>query len=181
MTTPTAEQIDGATQAIKNLLIYTGNGKTPSFAMTCAATNGLFDVILPAIASLQTENTRLKAEVERKDEIGWLVEWRTKTDTVWWGRSNDPEMAGFGWTKDSNAALRFARKVDAEMYIEETGWTDGIEATEHSWPALAPLPEPLAAPEPQVCEACGGDGWVPPYNAIVKEKCPTCNGTGVQP
>lgn len=63
-------------------------------------------------------------------ESGWLVE-NDNGGPCWWGRTPDGEDA-FGWTKDSLMALRFARKEDAEAYIEEIGWND-VVATEHQW------------------------------------------------
>lgn len=80
------------------------------------------------------------------DETGWLVE-RDMGGPHWWGR-HTPTLEdddAFGWTNDSLRAIRFARKEDAEMYIEEVGWND-VVATEHMWceaPTLS-TPEQLA-------------------------------------
>jgi hypothetical protein len=68
-------------------------------------------------------------------ERGWLIErWNGRTGefgALWWGLGLDNED-GFGWTPDSLQALRFARKCDAQAYINETGWTDA-KPTEHVW------------------------------------------------
>lgn len=62
-------------------------------------------------------------------ETGWLIELRGNVPS-WWMLTND-DFVGI-WTTDSIAALRFARKQDADAYIEETGWTEAF-ATEHEW------------------------------------------------
>jgi hypothetical protein len=49
------------------------------------------------------------------------------------------------WTVDSRKALRFARKQDAETYIDGVGWTEAF-ASEHEWEALAPPPRPPPLP-----------------------------------
>lgn len=67
---------------------------------------------------------------QQQDETAWLAE-HQNNGPCWWGRTPDGEDA-FGWTKDPLAALRFARKEDAEAYIEETGWND-VSAVEHIW------------------------------------------------
>lgn len=66
-------------------------------------------------------------------EVGWLVELQTRTEVSWWGRTDDPDAGGvLGWTKNDKDALRFARKADAELLIEDHGWTE-VRATEHMW------------------------------------------------
>ena len=64
-------------------------------------------------------------------ETAWLIELRNDRP-VWWTLALDEEP---GWVTDPDKALRFARKVDADCYIEDEGWTDAF-AIEHSWPAL---------------------------------------------
>lgn len=66
-------------------------------------------------------------------ETGWLVE-RKMGVPHWWGRHTPTleDEDAFGWTDDSLRAIRFARKEDAEAYIEEVGWNDVI-ASEHMW------------------------------------------------
>jgi hypothetical protein len=66
------------------------------------------------------------------DDVAWLIELRGSRPT-WWSLHSDEEP---GWLPDANKALRFARKEDAEAYIEDMGWTDAF-ASEHMW--CAPL------------------------------------------
>jgi hypothetical protein len=66
-------------------------------------------------------------------ETGWLCEMPLSTGPEWWSIT-DTEGEGGYFTKDSTKALRFARKEDAEAYIEDAGWTE-IVATEHEWVA----------------------------------------------
>jgi hypothetical protein len=73
-------------------------------------------------------------------ERGWLIELATMSGPEWWSLS-DPN----NWTKDSRAALRFARKEDAELYAAEIGWTETF-ASEHIWCDPAPAKEPPIAP-----------------------------------
>jgi hypothetical protein len=68
------------------------------------------------------------------DETGWLCEMSELGQILYWEidpRSDD----GGGWTPDANKAIRFARKVDAENFIADIGWTDAT-AVEHMWCAL---------------------------------------------
>jgi hypothetical protein len=65
------------------------------------------------------------------DETGWLVELKG-SEPMWWSLDPADEPA---WTKDANKALRFARKVDADTFILDAGWTEAF-ASEHMWPAL---------------------------------------------
>ena len=77
-----------------------------------------------------------------QSETGWLIELRGQRPS-WWALIPDGED-GHSWTTDSLQALRFARRVDAEAYIEETGWTEAF-ASEHQWsdpPPSASLPQP---------------------------------------
>lgn len=69
------------------------------------------------------------------DEIGWLIELKAQRPT-WWCLGWDEEP---GWSTDASKALRFARRVDAEAYIEDIGWTDAF-ASEHIWTAPEPCP-----------------------------------------
>jgi hypothetical protein len=66
------------------------------------------------------------------DETGWLVEWPGTQDQPvrWWHLKN-------GWTIDASRATRFARKQDADDYIQNCG-PGGLPmkwaiATEHMW------------------------------------------------
>lgn len=60
-------------------------------------------------------------------ETAWLVEWPgdRHQPVRWWHPKH-------GWTIDAGAAIRFARKVDADAYIAGSSmkWA---KATEHSW------------------------------------------------
>jgi hypothetical protein len=69
-------------------------------------------------------------------ETGWLIE--LKGGTPSWFQLGD----GDNWTSDSLKALRFARKQDADAYIEDIGWTEAF-ASEHEWSdRRAALPSP---------------------------------------
>ena len=70
----------------------------------------------------------VKVALRRTEETGWLVELRGNRPT-WWALGPDEEP---GWTTDSTHALRFARKIDAEAYIEDAEWTEAF-ASEHMW------------------------------------------------
>jgi hypothetical protein len=67
-------------------------------------------------------------------ETGWLLEQPAAHGhgPLWFYLGKDDGEDGTGWTSDSIAALRFARKQDAESYIADIGWTE-IVATEHEW------------------------------------------------
>lgn len=65
------------------------------------------------------------------DETGWLIELRGN-EPKWWSLDYNPEP---DWIKDANRALRFARKDDADAYINDIGWTEAF-ASEHIWPYI---------------------------------------------
>ncbi len=68
-------------------------------------------------------------KVAASRETGWLVEMIIDHEPWWWaiGLPNEEN-----WTKDSNRALRFGRKEDAQSFIDDMGWTE-VLATEHEW------------------------------------------------
>jgi len=74
---------------------------------------------------------RLLAKIPR-GESGWLIETMHIDSTPHWFALDASLEDGNEWTKDSYKALRFSRKVDAEAYIADIGWTT-IIATEHQW------------------------------------------------
>jgi hypothetical protein len=66
-----------------------------------------------------------------EDETAWLIEMAGKN-----GVPNYFQLAfDEDWTPDANKALRFARRKDADAYINHIGWTSPY-AVEHMWPAL---------------------------------------------
>lgn len=65
-----------------------------------------------------------------RQETAWLVELKGSRPE-WAMVSTDWDD---DWTTDSLKALRFARRADAEAYIEHYGWTEAF-ASEHMWTA----------------------------------------------
>lgn len=88
------------------------------------------DNLTAALRALATPTAANASEGDGR-ETGWLIELRGQRPT--WFQLAD----GDNWTDDSTKALRFARKADAESYIEEIGWTEAF-ASEHEW--LDPRP-----------------------------------------
>lgn len=84
-------------------------------------------VALFAMMDLQAE---LIGASSNGDETAWLIEFsqRVSVQPCWYGKTED----GLGQTTDPNAALRFARAEDAQMVIEDFGWTDA-RPSEHMW------------------------------------------------
>lgn len=96
----------------------------------------------PSIAAWNARAAAPVASAGSDGETGWLIEsWNSKTGefgATWWSLDDSLEDAQ-GWTKDSTIALRFARKADAQAYIDNTAWTEA-KPTEHRWhEALAAL------------------------------------------
>lgn len=60
------------------------------------------------------------------DEIAWLVE---AQGPIYLGPQKDGIL---GWTDDHQCAIRFARELDAQRYIDLEGLT-GANAVEHMW------------------------------------------------
>lgn len=63
----------------------------------------------------------------RVSDTGWLIECKPSVSrTPQWFHLEEE------WVTDASKALRFARKQDAEAFIEHTGWTETF-ASEHMW------------------------------------------------
>jgi Lar family restriction alleviation protein len=86
-----------------------------------------------------------KQKERETDEKGWLAELRSgvldQGGPSWWEINPQIEDGGW-WTKDASKALRFARKIDAENFIADIGWTD-VSAVEHMWPDV-PIHDPIS-------------------------------------
>lgn len=63
------------------------------------------------------------------EERGWLIE--LKGNVPSWAIVN-PHDYDEHWTTDSTKALRFARKTDAQAYIDHIGWSEAFPS-EHIW------------------------------------------------
>jgi len=72
-----------------------------------------------------------------KDETGWLIELRGLTPK-WYGRVEGDDSL-LGWTTDSLSALRFSRREDAQVVIDDIGWTRAFPS-EHMWCSQPPRP-----------------------------------------
>ncbi len=90
------------------------------------------DILADVSSRFKAEMDRIMAE-QGTIETGWLCEWLHATGPEWWSLT-DTEGDGGYFTNDSLKALRFARKEDAQAYIEDAGWTE-IVPTEHQWGA----------------------------------------------
>lgn len=124
------------------------------------------------IAYLKAEVARLNALLAaapqpaqpsaQGEAVAWLVEWKAHGHgPQWWGFNHTPGKNAT-WCSDSNNAIRFARKEDAErmrLHIIAvaglTGMHDyerSVSVTEHMWPDAASAPAapaqavPLAEP-----------------------------------
>lgn len=66
-----------------------------------------------------------------REETAWLIEFKPSVSVqpTWYGMSDEGVL---GMTTDNLKALRFARKQDAEMVIQDIGWTEAF-ASEHMW------------------------------------------------
>lgn len=85
-------------------------------------------------------NTRPGDGGKLADEIGWLIE---HEDEPKWLTLKPGEAAyEVCWSKESTAALRFARRVDAEDYAATFLDEGPVRITEHMWPALRSQPTP---------------------------------------
>ena len=85
----------------------------------------LAEALMPFLAALRpspSSDERVKVR-----EVGWLIEINEQAGPTYFQLVVDDQ-----WTRDSLAALRFARKQDAEAYINDIGWTRAV-AVEHMW------------------------------------------------
>lgn len=83
-----------------------------------------------AEAYLQQALRRLHSAVENMssatDGVAWLIE---LPGPAYYGKT---EEDGLSITHDHNAAVRFARREDAEATLNDIGWNDA-KAVEHMW------------------------------------------------
>jgi hypothetical protein len=70
------------------------------------------------------------AAVSANVETGWLIERALGGAPIYYGK--DDEVDALGWTKDHARAIRYARREDAQMQIEDIGWTEA-RPVEHQW------------------------------------------------
>lgn len=63
-----------------------------------------------------------------KDETAWLIEVMGDNETPTYHQLVHDD----DWTFDANKALRFARREDAQAYIDHIGWTVP-KPVEHMW------------------------------------------------
>lgn len=65
------------------------------------------------------------------EETAYLIEFFGQGSPTYYGKTDEGVL---GMTTDHNAAVRFARKIDADMVIDDTGWTrPQVQAIEHMW------------------------------------------------
>lgn len=83
-----------------------------------------------ALLALRTKPADLPA---MGNEVGWLIE---ANDPPSYCMLSDDDYDEH-WTDDTNKALRFARREDAQAYSNHIGWTSPpVRIVEHMWPAL---------------------------------------------
>lgn len=114
-------------------------------------------------------------------EVGWLVERRPAGALPFLALT----PTGAEWTANHAAALRFARKADAEAYIaNHVDGADGVRPMEHRWlipasPERRPHFPPVTSGEAvqhvvTACPDCPG-----PDSLVDGLPCQTCNGSGL--
>lgn len=151
MTTPTKEQVEAAIEdaqtSCDSLHFLCGNNDTALNRLAQLQT-ALF-TLTAAIASLQAENARLKAERSQRQPI----ETAPKDGTA------ILVLGGLEFT-----SIHISR-YDADNYSKSpiphftSRWTSNRKYLSKNPPThWMPLPEPPAAPEPQVCDECGDAG-----------------------
>lgn len=71
------------------------------------------------------------------DESGWLIEYHFDNEPRWWTGDYLAHKGQEQWSKDSLQAVRFSRKVDAEMVMVGVLGLKlpclNVVATEHGW------------------------------------------------
>ncbi len=80
---------------------------------------------------LQQGIDRDRERRETTDSTAWLVEFFGQGAPTYYGKTDEGVL---GMTSDHNTAVRFARKIDADMVIDDVGWTrPQVQAVEHMW------------------------------------------------
>lgn len=65
------------------------------------------------------------------DETAWLIEFFGQGRPTYYGKTDEGVL---GMTADHNVAIRFARKIDADVVIDDVGWSrPDVQAIEHMW------------------------------------------------
>lgn len=71
------------------------------------------------------------------DESGWLIEYHFDSEPRWWTGDHLAHSEQEEWSKDSLQAIRFSRKVDAEMVMVGVLGLKlpclNVVACEHGW------------------------------------------------
>jgi len=101
----------------------------------------VFKVVKNVRAALERlSRTDAEEKAGKADEAGWLIE---KDDPpVYAVLSDDFDEH---WTDDAEKALRFARREDAQAYVDHIGWTSPpVRVVEHMWPEVS-RPSPASA------------------------------------
>ncbi len=106
-------------------------------ALICRVEPHIDAIVCYASAMGEHEPNRIAHEVRsiasggvlRAAETGWLIELRGSAPS--WAIVN-PRDYDEHWTADSTRALRFARREDAQAYIDHIGWTEAFPS-EHIW------------------------------------------------
>jgi hypothetical protein len=117
-------------EAVEAALAVWNARRRDNWRRALAGEGGTPDPAAAMRAALEAAAPLSQAQPAPLVETGWLIEMRSGTPQ-WFYPGEDGED-GQRWTTDSLEALRFARKVDAEAYIEDLGWT-GVVASEHQW------------------------------------------------
>lgn len=110
---------------------YTEQWGKPAFAVY-NADHWLAKAFARHRIATRTEGRREGIEAAAKVETGWLIE--HADEPKWLILSTAEALCGVDWTKDSIAAVRFARREDAEAYVwTHFGGEGPIRITEHRW------------------------------------------------
>lgn len=101
-------------------------------------------LIVAAMNLRRAASSSVRGESGSAVEIGWLIEnGKNAGDGLLY---RTMKQGNITWTADVNAAIRFARRADAELFAEED--EDAWRIVEHGWyPRLSEaFPPPPAAP-----------------------------------
>lgn len=103
---------------------------TPAYLRECAEHHERRNDLRGALRGAADEMERLLGRLT-KDDTAWLIEFFGRGPPTYYGKTTED---GLSMTRDHNAAVRFARQEDADMVIDDIGWTrPDVQAVEHMW------------------------------------------------
>lgn len=98
----------------------------------CGVASNIAEEAADEIKRLEQElDAARDAQQSTETKLAWLVEVSSDEGPLYWGRTPDGDFLA-GCTTHHDDAMQFVRQQDAQLYIDEAGWTEA-KPVEHMW------------------------------------------------